>query len=86
MPGRMPGLSRYAARKRVLEDLRAQGFLVGEKDYTIALGKCDRCGAVVEPRLSTQWFVKIKPLAERAIEVVEKARSPSSRKTTGRFI
>jgi len=70
--GPYAGLDRYAARKRVLEDLREQGFLVGEKDYTIAIGKCDRCGTVVEPRLSTQWFVKIKPLAERAIEVVEK--------------
>ena len=56
----------------MLEDLREQGFLVGEKDYTLALGKCDRCGTVVEPRLSTQWFIKIQPLAERAIEVVEK--------------
>ncbi|MGA9797934.1 MAG: valine--tRNA ligase [Terriglobales bacterium] len=65
------GLSRHAARERILEDLRAQKFLVGEKDYTIAIGKCDRCGTVVEPRLSTQWFIKIKPLAERAIEVVE---------------
>ncbi len=65
------GLSRYAARERVLEDLRKQGLLVGEKDYTIAVGKCDRCGTVVEPRLSTQWFIKIKPLAERATEVVE---------------
>jgi valyl-tRNA synthetase len=70
--GPYSGLDRYEARKRVLEDLRAQGFLVGEKDYTVALGKCDRCGAVVEPRLSTQWFVKIQPLAERAIEAVEK--------------
>ncbi len=70
--GAYAGLDRYAARKRVLEDLREQGFLVGEKDYTIAIGKCDRCGTAVEPRLSTQWFVKIKPLAERAIEVVEK--------------
>jgi len=65
------GLSRYAARERVLEDLRKQGFLVGEKDYTIALGKCDRCGTVVEPRLSTQWFIKIKPLADPAAEAVE---------------
>ena len=48
-----------------------QNFLVGEKDYTIAIGKCDRCGTVVEPRLSTQWFIKIKPLADRATEVVE---------------
>src|SRR6266849_4035604 len=70
--GPYAGLDRYAARKRVLEDLRAQGFLVGEKDYTIAIGKCDRCGTVVEPRLSTQWFIKIQPLAERAIAVVEK--------------
>jgi valyl-tRNA synthetase len=69
--GPYAGLDRYAARKRVLEDLGAQGFLVGEKDYTIALGKCDRCGTVVEPRLSTQWFIKIKPLAEKATAAVE---------------
>ncbi len=69
--GPYAGLSRHAARERVLEDLRAQGFLVGEKDYTIAIGKCDRCGTVVEPRLSTQWFIKIKPLADKATEVVE---------------
>src|SRR5437899_2317936 len=69
--GAYAGLDRFEARKRVLEDLRAQGFLVGEKDYTISLGKCDRCGTVVEPRLSTQWFIEIKPLAERATEVVE---------------
>ncbi len=64
-------LDRYAARKRVLEDLQEQGFLVGAKDYTISIGKCDRCGTVVEPRLSTQWFIKIKPLAEKAIAAVE---------------
>ena len=69
--GPYAGLSRFAARERVLEDLRTQGFLVGEKDYTIAIGKCERCGTVVEPRLSTQWFIKIKPLADRATEVVE---------------
>jgi valyl-tRNA synthetase len=66
------GLDRFAARARIVEDLAAQGFLVGTKDYTIALGKCDRSGTIVEPRLSTQWFVKIAPLAKRAIEVVEK--------------
>ncbi|MGO9649321.1 MAG: valine--tRNA ligase [Terriglobales bacterium] len=69
--GPYAGLDRFAARKKVLEDLREQGFLVGEKDYTIALGKCDRCGVVVEPRLSTQWFIKIAPLAKRATEAVE---------------
>ncbi|MFY9978073.1 MAG: valine--tRNA ligase, partial [Candidatus Sulfotelmatobacter sp.] len=69
--GPYAGLDRYEARKRVLEDLREQGFLVAEKDYTLALGKCDRCGTVVEPRLSEQWFMKIKPLADRAKEAVE---------------
>jgi valyl-tRNA synthetase len=69
--GPYAGLDRFAARARIVEDLRAQGFLVGTKDYTIALGKCDRSGTIVEPRLSTQWFVKIAPLAKRAIEVVE---------------
>ncbi len=70
--GPYTGLDRFAARARIVEDLSAQGFLVGTKDYTIALGKCDRSGTIVEPRLSTQWFVKIAPLAKRAIEVVEK--------------
>src|SRR5215471_6798366 len=70
--GAYVGLGRFEARKRVLADLEAQGFLVGTKDYTIALGKCDRSGTIVEPRLSEQWFVKIEPLAKRAIEVVEK--------------
>jgi valyl-tRNA synthetase len=70
--GPYAGLDRFAARARIVEDLAAQGFLVGTKDYTIALGKCDRSGTIVEPRLSTQWFVKIAPLARRAIEVVEK--------------
>src|ERR1700733_5529614 len=65
------GLDRYEARKRVLADLQEQGFLVGEKDHTLALGKCERCGTVVEPRLSEQWFIKIKPLADRAKEAVE---------------
>jgi valyl-tRNA synthetase len=65
------GLDRYVARKRVLADLAAGNFLVGEKEHTLALGKCDRCGTVVEPRLSTQWFIKIKPMADRAVAAVE---------------
>jgi valyl-tRNA synthetase len=69
--GPYAGLDRFEARKRVLEDLAQQGFLAGEKNYTIALGKCDRCQTVVEPRLSTQWFIKIAPLAERAVAAVE---------------
>src|SRR5262252_914970 len=65
------GLDRFEARKRVLHDLREQGFLVAEKDYALAIGKCERCGTVIEPRLSEQWFIKIKPLADRAVDAVE---------------
>ncbi len=69
--GPYAGLDRFAARKRVLADLQEQGFLVGEKDHTLALGKCERCGTIVEPRVSEQWFVKIQPLADRARQAVE---------------
>jgi valyl-tRNA synthetase len=69
--GPYAGLDRYKARERVVEHLRAQGFLVAEKDYVVPLGKCDRCNTVVEPRLSEQWFIKIKPLADAAIKAVE---------------
>jgi valyl-tRNA synthetase len=69
--GAYAGLDRFEARKRVLDDLQEQGFLVGEKDHALSIGKCDRCGTIVEPRLSEQWFIKIKPLADRAKEAVE---------------
>jgi len=69
--GAYAGLDRFEARRRVLADLQEQGFLVGEKDHTLSIGKCDRCGTIVEPRLSEQWFIKIKPLADRAREAVE---------------
>jgi valyl-tRNA synthetase len=68
------GLDRFEARQKVLEDLEKGGFLVGTKDYVVPLGKCDRCKTIIEPRLSTQWFVRIQPLADRAIEVVEKGK------------
>src|SRR6202050_3472440 len=69
--GRFAGVDRYEARKMVLVDLQAGGFLVAEKDYTLSLGKCERCGTVVETRLSAQSFIKIQPLAEKAIGAVE---------------
>jgi valyl-tRNA synthetase len=55
----------------VLDDLKAHGLLGEIKDHIYSIGKCDRCKTIVEPRISTQWFVKIEPLARRAIEVVE---------------
>jgi valyl-tRNA synthetase len=69
--GAYSGLDRFAARARIVADLTEQGFLVSTKDYTIALGKCDRSDTIVEPRLSEQWFVKIAPLAKKAIAAVE---------------
>jgi valyl-tRNA synthetase len=66
------GLDRYEARKRILTDLEQQGLLVAAKDYVNSIGKCDRCKTVVEPRLSMQWFIRIQPLADKAIEAVEK--------------
>jgi len=68
--GPYAGLDRYEARKRVLADLEEQGLLVGTRDHVLALGKCSRSKDVVEPSLSMQWFVKIQPLAERAIRAV----------------
>ncbi|MDE3188890.1 MAG: valine--tRNA ligase [Acidobacteriota bacterium] len=70
--GPYAGLDRYVARKKIVADLEEQGLLAGIKDYTNNVGHCDRCKTVVEPRLSMQWFVKIQPLADKAIEAVEK--------------
>jgi valyl-tRNA synthetase len=53
------GLDRYAARKKIVQDLEEQKLLAGVKDYTNNVGHCDRCKTVVEPRLSTQWFVAV---------------------------
>ena len=70
--GAYAGLDRYEARARIVADLEALGLVVSIKDHTNAIGKCDRCKTVVEPLLSTQWFLKIQPLADKAIEAVEK--------------
>ncbi|MGA2809370.1 MAG: valine--tRNA ligase [Terracidiphilus sp.] len=69
--GAYAGLDRYVARKKIVADLEAQGLLAAIKDYTNNVGHCDRCKTVVEPRLSTQWFIKIQPLAEKAIAAVK---------------
>jgi valyl-tRNA synthetase len=69
--GAYAGLDRYVARKKIVADLEEQGLLAGIKDHTNNVGHCDRCKTVVEPRLSTQWFVKIQPLADKAIAAVK---------------
>jgi len=72
--GPYAGLDRFEARRRVVADLESQGLLEKIEDYALSLGKCQRCGTAVEPLVSTQWFVKTKPLAEKAIEAVESGR------------
>ena len=72
--GPYAGLDRYAARKRIVEDLEALGLLVSIEDHTLSIGKCQRCRTVVEPLVSKQWFVKTKDLAAKAIAAVEEKR------------
>ena len=68
------GLDRFAARKRVLEDLTAQNLLEKIDDHTSMLPRGDRSGVVVEPMLTDQWYVRTAPLAKPAIEAVEQGR------------
>jgi valyl-tRNA synthetase len=69
--GAYAGLERFAARRKIVADIEEQGLLAGIKDHINNIGHCDRCKTVVEPRLSLQWFVKIQPLADRAIAAVK---------------
>jgi len=69
--GSYSGLSTAEARKKVLEDLEKGGFLGKEKDYLHSVGHCQRCDEVVEPLTSKQWFIKMKPLAKPAIDVIK---------------
>ncbi|MDW7675180.1 MAG: valine--tRNA ligase [Bacillota bacterium] len=64
------GLDRYACRQQLVDDLQAEGFLVKIDDHQHAVGHCYRCDTVIEPLVSKQWFVKMKPLAEPAIKAV----------------
>ena len=70
--GAYAGLDRFEARKKVVEDLKAQGLLEKVSEHTLSIGLCERSRTVVEPRASTQWFCKMKPLAEPAIAAVER--------------
>ena len=65
------GMDRYEARKAIVRDLEAEGALVEIEDYSHNVGTCYRCGTTVEPRVSKQWFVKMKPLADPAIDAVK---------------
>ncbi len=64
------GEDRFAARKKIIIELNEKGYLLKEEEYTTRLGYSQRSGAVVEPRISTQWFVKMKEMAEPALKAV----------------
>jgi valyl-tRNA synthetase len=80
--GEFAGLDRYAARRTIVERLREMGDLEAEAPHQMVVGHCQRCDTVVEPRLSVQWFVNVKPLAERALASVREGRT---RLVPGRF-
>jgi valyl-tRNA synthetase len=65
--GQFAGLDRYQARRQIVDALRQAGDVEGETEHRMVVGHCYRCGTVVEPRLSEQWFVRMKPLAEPAL-------------------
>ncbi|MFA5023061.1 MAG: valine--tRNA ligase, partial [Candidatus Paceibacterota bacterium] len=69
--GKYQGLKIEEARKKVVEDLRALGLLEKEEDYEHTINTCYKCNRTLEPRVMPQWFVKMEPLAKKAIEVVK---------------
>lgn len=72
--GRYAGLDRFACRKQIVKDLEEQGFLEKIEDYQHAVGKCYRCATVIEPTTSKQWFVSVRPLADKAVAAVQDGR------------
>jgi valyl-tRNA synthetase len=74
VPDRFAGLDRFAAREEVVKALQEQGLLERMEDYRVPLGRCYRCDTVIEPLLSLQWFVRMKPLAELALKVIREGK------------
>ncbi len=72
--GNFAGLDRFEARKRIVAALEQSGELVKTEDYVVNLSKCDRCKTVVEPLVSTQWFVRMRTLADNAMAAVRSGR------------
>jgi valyl-tRNA synthetase len=74
VPERFAGLDRFAAREEVVKALQEQGLLERVEDYRVPLGRCYRCDTVIEPLMSLQWFVRMKPLAELALQVIREGK------------
>jgi valyl-tRNA synthetase len=70
VPEHYRGMDRYECRKILVDDLKKQGFIKNISDHVHTVGRCYRCNTIIEPYLSDQWFVKMKPLAEQALKVV----------------
>jgi valyl-tRNA synthetase len=70
--GKYEGMERFACRKSLLKELKEKGYLLKVEDYVHAVGRHDRCKTIIEPYISLQWFVKMKPLAEKAIAAAER--------------
>lgn len=73
--GKYKGMDRYEARKAIIKDLEEQGFLVKTEPIKHNVGSCYRCKTIVEPKVSKQWFVKMKPLAEPAVACVKSGQT-----------
>ncbi len=73
-PEKYRGLDRFKARKQIIEDLEGLGLVEKIVDYKLSIGECYRCHTVIEPYLSDQWFVKMKPLAEPALMAVREGK------------
>ena len=74
VPEHLQGKDRFVARKQIVEELELTGLLAGTQDYVHGVAHCERCHTVLEPRLSPQWYVRMKDLAAPAIKVVEDDR------------
>ncbi len=74
LAGPYRGQDRFECRRNLVADLEKEGLLVKIEPYTHAVGTCQRCHTIIEPRISTQWFVRIKPLAEPALQAVQDGR------------
>ena len=72
--GPCKGMDRFACRKWVVEELERQGLMINIENYSHAVGHCERCGTLIEPTASLQWFVDMKPLATPAIDAVKDGR------------
>jgi valyl-tRNA synthetase len=73
--GRYEGMDRFECRERIVEDFTTEGVLLRTEDYRHSVGHCQRCKTIVEPIVSRQWFVKVRPLAEKAIEAVRRGET-----------